>query len=159
MTLERNLDLTYTVRCNSTACEATITVCAPWMRGASEAVAQGWKVDAKNRSFASVDICPRCDTTSSHERRDGTESPYGSASEEAHYTPGARALWSHAMKNCERRGLPYDAEALAEAALALHYERDPIDRPIYRCIRARHGLPCDGDCRGAGRGCDFDIPF
>lgn len=158
MTLERNPDLTYTVRCNSTDCTASIVVEAPWPRGHAAALARGWKVDSKNRSPASVDVCPACGTTSSHERRDGSESPYGSASEEAYYTPGARTLWSHMMEAHERRGMTYDAEALAEAALALHYARDTVDRPIYRCIRTRHGLPCDGSCRGAG-GCDFDIPF
>lgn len=75
---------------------------------------------------------------------------------EAHYHPRARHIWGRLIEAHERRGLPHDVEALALAALVLvDAPRDPLASPGHdRCIRARHGLPCDGT-----KGCHCDIPF
>lgn len=82
---------------------------------------------------------------------------YIDATEEAHYHPEAGRMWNRWMLRCERRGITYDAVALAEAALANADARDPLNG--YRnCILRRNGRECRSY---AGRPCaaDCDIPF
>jgi hypothetical protein len=77
------------------------------------------------------------------------------ACEEAHYHPTARGIWGRLIDAHERRGLAFDAEELAAAALSLAFApRDPLTEYFRPCIRVRHGLLCDGT-----KECNCDIPF
>jgi hypothetical protein len=83
---------------------------------------------------------------------------YLDATEEAHYHPTAGPMWNRWMRACERRGIAYDAVALAEHALHNADARDPLTAYSRPCIFQRNGRECRSF---AGRPCaaDCDIPF
>ena len=88
----------------------------------------------------------------------GASSPFIDATEEAHYHPIAGPMWSRWMQACERRGIAYDAVALAEAALTNADANDPLERSARGCIFQRNGRPCRAEDGGS---CSphCDIPF
>jgi len=84
---------------------------------------------------------------------------YQGASEEAHYHPTARGIWGRLIDAHERRGLAFDAEALAVVALTLaEAPRDPLDDPR-GCIFERNGRECPGGNRPLVGHLGCDIPF
>lgn len=77
------------------------------------------------------------------------------ACEEAHYHPTARGIWGRLCDAHQRRGLAFDTEELAVAALTLAYAlRDPL-KGVRGCIFNRNGRDCPGGTGHAG----CDIPF
>ncbi len=79
------------------------------------------------------------------------------AAEAARDDADARRNLYRLAANCNRRGLVVDRDVswewLMRMALRLTWApRDPL--PHWQCIRARHGLPCDG-----GVSCGCNIPY
>lgn len=76
------------------------------------------------------------------------------ASEEASNHPHAGRIWERLIRAHKRRGLAYNAEALAVAALTIEdAPRDPLTSPRW-CIYMRNGRLCPGNHAN-----DCDIPW
>lgn len=87
-----------------------------------------------------------------------SDEDYFDVMEEVHYDPDASRVWRRLMEAHARRGLAYDAEALAAAALKLTSAPvDTLARVWRTCIFTRNGRKCRSGSGRCWAGCD--IPF